>query len=51
MLLFKLKERAGLKGVIDIDLDKRAESTEELPWLFFLVLYIAISNRRQRKAG
>jgi len=51
MPLFKLKEGAVLKGEIDIILDKRAESTKELPWLFFLVLYIAILNRRRRRAG
>ncbi|MEX1139280.1 MAG: hypothetical protein WEF53_08085 [Bacteroidota bacterium] len=51
MPLFKLKEGAVFKGAFDIILDKRAESTEELPWLFFLVLYIAILNRRRRRAG
>ncbi len=51
MPLLKVKEGVGLKGEFDVILDRRAESTVELPWLFFLVMYIAISNRKRRKAG
>lgn len=51
MPLLKLKEHVTLKGEFEITLDRRAETTEEVPWLFFLVIYIAISNRRRRRAG
>ncbi|MEX2115618.1 MAG: hypothetical protein WEB37_01925 [Bacteroidota bacterium] len=51
MPLLKLKEYVRFKGEFEIILDRRAETTEEFPWLFFLVVYIAISNRRRRRAG
>lgn len=51
MPLLKLKEHLRLKGEFEIIVDRRAETTEEFPWLFFLVVYIAISNRRRRRAG